>query len=143
MWHPNLNDEVRHAGPLDRSEAGDETLARISSERGALPALGESASSVWRKVSFPGAAWCNVSPPSRPYTEMEKRLVKAERACEVVVELTSQDDGSGARGESPAESRRRRMREGSLRIFRSDYVVDGSLQTQLNVTASKSAKRGG
>jgi hypothetical protein len=77
------------------------------------------------------------------FAQMLREIQSAERACEVVVELASQDDGSGARGESSAESRRRRMREGSLRIFRSDYVVDGSLQTQLNVTASKSAKRGG
>ena len=74
------------------------------------------------------------------FAQMLREIQSAERACEVVVELASQEDG-GSRGESPAESRRRRMREGSLRIFRSDYVVDGSLQIPLTVVAPKGGRR--
>ena len=74
--------------------------------------------------------------------QMLRELQSAERACEVVVELASQDDPSSVRGESPAESRRRRMREGSLRIFRSDYVVDGSLQAPLAIAAPKGRRAG-
>ena len=83
-WHPDMNAKVLHAGPLDRMECEDAELARISSESGALPALGESARSAWRSPAFPGAAWYNASPLPRPYTEMEKRLIRARRAYEVV-----------------------------------------------------------
>ena len=72
---------------------------------------------------------------------MLREIQSAERSCEVVVELTSQDDAAASRGESPSESRRRRMHEGSLRIFRSDYVVDGSLQAPLNVAVPKGIRR--
>ena len=72
--------------------------------------------------------------------QMLRELQSGERACEVVVELTSQDDAPGARSESPAEMRRRRMREGSLRIYRSDYVVDGSLQVPLTVVPPKTKR---
>ena len=45
-WHPDMNATVRHAGPLDGNDAEDAELARISSERGALPSLG--ACAAWR-----------------------------------------------------------------------------------------------
>ena len=63
-------------------------------------------------------------------------LQTRERSCEVIVELVSQDD-SGTRSEFPGEVRRRKMREGSMRIFRSDYVVEGSLQVPLTVLEPK------
>ena len=75
------------------------------------------------------------------FAQMLREIQSAERSCEVVVELTSQDDAAASRGESPSESRRRRMHEGSLRIFRSDYVVDGSLQAPLNVAVPKGIRR--
>ena len=82
--HPNLSAAVLHAGPMDRTEADDETLLRLSSERGALPPLGEHPRAAWRSPALPGAAWYNASPLPRPYTPAETRLVNAGRACELV-----------------------------------------------------------
>ena len=82
--HPNLSAAALHAGPMDRTEADDETLLRLSSERGALPPLGEHPRAAWRASAFPGAAWYNASPLPRPYTPAETRLVYAGRAYEVV-----------------------------------------------------------
>ena len=84
IWHPNLNATALHAGPLDAPEADDETLCRLSAETGALPPLGDHPRTAWKSPAFPGAAWYNVSPASRPYTPEEKRLIYAGRAYEVV-----------------------------------------------------------
>jgi len=84
QWHPDLNEKALHAGPLDTTACEDAALARISAETGALPALGESERAGWRSPAFPGAAWYNASPAPRPYTEREKRLIRARRAYEVV-----------------------------------------------------------
>lgn len=70
------------------------------------------------------------------FEQLLYELQSRERSCEVIVELSSQDD-SGTRSEFPGEVRRRKMREGSMRIFRSDYVVEGSLQVPLTVREPK------
>ena len=82
--HPNLSAAALHAGPMDRTEADDEMLLRLSSERGALPPLGAHPRAAWRSPAFPGAAWYNASPLPRPYTPAETRLLYAGRAYEVV-----------------------------------------------------------
>ena len=83
--YPNMNEAVRHAGPMDVSMADDKTLLHISSERGALPPLGGDGDvAAWRSPAFRGAAWYNASPPPRKYTSEERRLVDSGRACEVV-----------------------------------------------------------
>lgn len=70
------------------------------------------------------------------FEQLLYELQTRERSCEVIVELVSQDD-SGTRSEFPGEVRRRKMREGSMRIFRSDYVVEGNLQVPLTVLEPK------
>jgi len=75
---------VRHAGPMDIADIDDDMLERISAGRGPLPALSGSPGAAWRSPAFPGCAWYNAAPPPRPYTAAEKRLVDADRACEVV-----------------------------------------------------------
>ncbi|WOL40584.1 SpoIVB peptidase S55 domain-containing protein [Pyramidobacter sp. YE332] len=70
------------------------------------------------------------------FEQLLYELQTRERSCEVIVELVSQDD-SGTHSEFPGEVRRRKMREGSMRIFRSDYVVEGSLQVPLTVLEPK------
>ena len=72
---------ARYVGPLDIAQVDDDLLARISSETNALPALEGAA---WQSPAFDGAAWYNVTGAARPYTAAETRLVRAERAVEVV-----------------------------------------------------------
>lgn len=68
------------------------------------------------------------------FPQFLSELKSAERACEVVVELTSQSDGAAtAKTEFAGETRRRRLRSGAMRVFRSDYVVDGNLQVPVFV----------
>ncbi len=65
-------------------------------------------------------------------------LQSGERGCEVVLELAGQDD-SGSGSEFPGEARRRKIREGTMKIFRSDYAVEGNLQAQLTILPKKGA----
>lgn len=69
------------------------------------------------------------------FAQYLQELQSGEHACEVIVELASSDAKSGS--ETATEARRRKIREGTLRVFRSEYVVDGSLQVPLIVTPSK------
>lgn len=71
------------------------------------------------------------------FEQFLREIRSSERGCEVVLELSSQDDAAPSPLEFPGETRRRRIREGSLRIFRSDYVVEGSLQVPLSVVPVK------
>lgn len=87
----------------------------------------------------PGAAQMDHSPSS--FEQFLRELQSSERACEVVMELSSQDDAPFPGGEFPGETRRRKIREGSMRVFRSDCVVDGNLQIPLTVAPLKSQKR--
>ncbi|MEA3284251.1 MAG: SpoIVB peptidase S55 domain-containing protein [Synergistota bacterium] len=68
--------------------------------------------------------------------ELLVELDDRERNNEVVIELIYQDMGSEMAEdfrsprslEFPGEIRRRKIKEGSMRVYRSDYYVDGSLQ---------------
>jgi len=92
------------------------------------------------RAGSPGAGDDDSRAQSRRMTSFAqylRELQRTERACEVVVELASQDDPAAVRDDFPGEIRRRRIREGSMRVFRSDYVVDGNLQLPITVTALK------
>ncbi|MGN0837715.1 MAG: SpoIVB peptidase S55 domain-containing protein [Pyramidobacter sp.] len=76
------------------------------------------------------------------FESMLREIQSEERSCEVVLELASQDDdGTAEDGELPGEARRRKIREGSMRVFRSEYQVKGSLQVPLTVTSAHRSVR--
>lgn len=70
-----------------------------------------------------------------------KELSDKEKANEVVIELSyppaiSSDTEMGGlppSGEFPGEVRRRKLKEGSMKVYRSDYYVEGSLDKSLMV----------
>ena len=73
--------------------------------------------------------------------DLLKELSDREKANEVVIELSyqqaiSDDAGVGQLpplGEFPGEVRRRKIKEGSMRVYRSDFYVEGSLDRSLIV----------
>ncbi|SMG10807.1 SpoIVB peptidase S55 domain-containing protein [Dethiosulfovibrio salsuginis] len=73
--------------------------------------------------------------------DMLKELSDREKANEVVIELSYQPTVSDDRqsgmlpptGEYPGEVRRRKIKEGSMRVYRSDYYVEGALDKSLVV----------
>lgn len=72
--------------------------------------------------------------------DMLKELSDREKSNEVVIELSYQPVVSGdsnpllpPTGEYPGEVRRRKIKEGSMRVYRSDYYVEGSLDKSLLV----------
>ncbi len=60
-----------------------------------------------------------------------------ERACEVILDL-SEARASGR--EISSEVRRKKLKDGSMKIFSSDFAVEGELQSVLTVTPEKSRK---
>ncbi len=72
---------------------------------------------------------------------MLRDIQSDERACEVVLELSNPDGDDGQKNELPGEERRRKLREGSMRVFRSDYLAEGSVQAPLTVTSPSRAVR--
>lgn len=91
---------------------------------------------------FPAANAVNAKTPMT-FSTMLREIQAEERSCEVVLELTSQDaEDTSDDEELPGEARNRKIREGSMRVFRSEYQVKGSLQAPLTVTAgSRSARK--
>ena len=73
--------------------------------------------------------------------QMLSELKSAERACEVVIELVPQtpDESAASAPEPGADARRRKLKEGSMRVFRSEYVVDGSIQAPVLVVSQEPA----
>ncbi len=65
--------------------------------------------------------------------EMLNEISSSERACEVQVELEYMPVEGAPYSEFPGEARRRKMAQGSLQVFRSEYVVEGRVQAPLMV----------
>ncbi len=61
----------------------------------------------------------------------------SERACEVILDL-SEARASGR--EISSDMRRRKIKDGTMKIFSSEYVVEGELQTALTVAPDKPRK---
>lgn len=78
------------------------------------------------------------------FARMLREIQSDERACEVVLELSGSNSEGTEKNELPGEERRRKLREGSMRVFRSDCLAEGSIQVPLTVTSSvRSAKKAG
>ncbi len=60
-----------------------------------------------------------------------------ERSCEVFLDLS---EARSAHEEISNETRRRKIKEGTMKIFSSEYAVEGEIQTTLTVAPAKSRK---
>ncbi len=65
--------------------------------------------------------------------EMLNELTSSERSCEVQIELEYAPACEPEGTEFPGEARRRRLSQGSLQVFQSEYVVEGRVQAPITV----------